>query len=171
MKGPIILGLVAVLTIASLSVISRPAVVGWHKWRLAAAIENARTAGEGKPTSAQELVALLRGKPRTSAEYEDAWRRHEEALVKLKVLSRRAFTLPKPVASEDRGRIIDAAQLEFGTKGLWSVTTSSSDSHVVLVTALPSDIPRWEQFMYRFCEQTQLVRRYSFIPTTNVVAQ
>jgi hypothetical protein len=171
MKGTIILGLVAVLTIASFSFVSRDARVAWHKWRLAAAIDNARTAGEGKPTSAQELVALLRGKPRTSAEYEDAWRRHEEALVKLNVLTRRAFTLPKPVASEDRGRIIDAAQREFGPKGLWSITTSSSDSHVVLVTALPSDIPRWEQFMYRFSEHTQLVGRYSLIPTPDVLAQ
>jgi len=164
MKGTIILGLVAVLTIASCSAISRNALVAYHKWRLAAAMENARTAGEGKPTRGQEFVALLRGQPRTSTEYENAWRYHEDALVKLNVLTRREFTLPKPVASADRGRIIDAAEQEFGSKGLWSVTTSSSDSHIVLVTALPGDIPRWEQLMDRFCGQTQFVQRYSFIP-------
>ena len=170
MRGTIILGLVAVLTIASISVVSRNGRVAYHKWRLAAAMENARTAGEGKPTAAQEFVALLRGNPRTSTEYEDAWRHHEEALVKLNVLTRREFTLPKAVASADRGRIIDAAEREFGSKGLWSVTTSSSDSHVVLVTALPADIPRWEQLIHRFCEPTQFVGRYSFVPPPGILA-
>jgi hypothetical protein len=155
--------MVAVLAILSFSVISRGPRVAYHKWRLEAAIENVRTAGEGKPSTAQEFVALVRGKPRTSAEYEDAWRYHEDALVKLKVLTRREFTMPGPVASEERGRIVDAAQLEFGSKGLWSVTTSSSNSHVVLVTAPAADIPRWEHLMYRFCEQQQFVRRYSFV--------
>jgi hypothetical protein len=164
MKGTIILGLVAVLTIASFSVVSRNALVAYHKWRLAAAMENARTAGEGKPTTIQEFVALVRGNPRTSAEYEDAWRYHEEALVKLNVLTRREFTLPKAVVSADRGQIIDAAQQEFGSKGMWSVTTSASDSHIVLVTAPPGDIPRWEQLMQRFCEPTQFARRFSFVP-------
>ena len=71
-----------------------------------------------------DLVSMLRGEPSTSAEYEAAWRYHEEALVRLKVLARREFILPKAVHSADRGRIISAAEQEFGAIGPWSVTNA-----------------------------------------------
>ena len=127
------------------------------------AVENARTAGAGKPTRTQEFISLLRGEPATSAEYEAAWRRHEDALVRLNVLTRRQFMLPSPVATEDRGRIVDAAEREFGSAGLWSVTSLSGDAQAILVTALPGDIPRWEELLYRLCEEQQVVRRYGFV--------
>lgn len=134
----------------------------YHKWRLREAIENVRTAGEGKPTAAQEFIALLRGEPRTTADYEEAWRYHEEALVKLNVLTRREFILPRPVASDDCGRIISAAEREFGADGLWSVTSPRRDSDAVVVTALPAEIARWEDLMRQFCDEPRGVRRYSF---------
>lgn len=163
-KGIIIWGLMAVIAMGSFIATSRSGRAAYHKWRLAAAIENARTAGEGKPTTAQELVSMLCGGPSTSAEYEEAWRYHEEALVTLKVLTRREFVLPKAVQSADRGRIIRAAEREFGAIGPWSVTAALSNANAVVVTAPPGDIPRWEQLMYRLCDEDQLVRRAGFGP-------
>ena len=130
---------------------------------LAAAVENTRTAGEGKPTMAQEFLALLRGERATSADYEAAWQHHEEALVRLNVLTRREFTLIKPVANAERTRIITAAEREFGTRGPWSVTAALSNSHAVVITAPAAEMPRWEQLMDRFCDQGQVVRRYGFV--------
>jgi hypothetical protein len=163
-KGIIIWGLMAVIATGSFFATSRSGRAAYHKWRLSAAIESARTAGEGRPTTAQELVSMLRGKPATSAEYEEAWRHHEEALVKLKVLTRREFILPKAVQSADRGRIISAAEREFGAIGPWSVTAALSNANAVVVTAPPDDMPRWEQLMYRLCDEDQLVRRTGFGP-------
>jgi hypothetical protein len=154
----------AVIATASFFVTSRSGRAAYHKWRLVTAIEHARTAGEGKPTSAQELVSMLRGEPSTSAEYEEAWRYHEEALVKLNVLTRREFILPKAVHSEDRGRIVSAAEREFGGIGPWSVTAAVSNCNAVVVTAPPGDMRRWEQLMYRLCDEDQLVRRSGFGP-------
>jgi hypothetical protein len=160
----IILGtVIALVAIGSIVATTRPGRVAYHKWRLRVAIENARTAGEGKPTRTQEFISLLRGQPATSAEYEEAWRRHEDALVKLNVLARREFVLPGPVASEDRGRIVDAAEREFGSTGLWSVTSLSRNAQSILVTALPGDIPRWEELLYSLCEEQHVVRRYGFV--------
>lgn len=154
----------AVIAMASFFATSRSGRGAYHKWRLAAAIENARTAGEGKPTTAQELVSMLRGAPPTSAEYEEAWRYHEEALVKLNVLTRREFILPQAVHSADRGRIVSAAEREFGAIGPWSVTAAVSNSNAVVVTAPPGDMPRWEQLMYRLCDEDQLARRSGLGP-------
>jgi hypothetical protein len=161
-KGIIIWGLMAVIAIGSFFATSRSGRGAYHKWRLAAAIESARTAGEGKPTTAQELVSMLRGAPPTSAEYEEAWQYHEEALVKLNVLTRREFILPKAVHSADRGRIISAAEREFGAIGPWSVTAAVSNRNAVVVTAPPGDMHRWEQLMYRLCDEDQFVRRSGF---------
>lgn len=154
-KGIIILGLVAIVAIASIFATSRPARVAYHQWRLAAAIDNARTAGEGKLTAAQEFLALLRGSPATSAEYEEAWQHHEDALVKLNVLTRREFTLTKPVANTDRSRIITAAEREFGAGGPWSVTAALSNSHAVVITAPVAEMSRWEQLIYFYFGQDQ----------------
>jgi len=154
----------AVIAIGSFFAISRSGRAAYHKWRLATAIENARTAGEGKPTTSQELVSMLRGEPSTSAEYEEAWRNHEEALVKLNVLTRRQFTLSKAVDSTERGRIVSAAEREFGAIGPWSVTAAVSNSNAVVVTAPPDDMPRWEQLMYRLCNEDQFVRQSGFGP-------
>jgi hypothetical protein len=167
----IILGIIlALVAIGSIVATTRPGRAAYHKWRLRVAIENARTAGQGKPTRTQEFVSLLRGRPTTSAEYEAAWRRHEDALVKLNVLTRREFMLPGPVASEDRGCIIDAAEREFGSRGLWSVTSLSRNAQAILVTALPSDIPRWEELLYRLCEEQQVVPRYGFVRPRQIFA-
>jgi len=163
-KGIIIWGLMAVIAMGCFLATSRSGRAAYHKWRLANAIENARTAGEGKPTTAQELVSILRGEPSTSAEYEEAWRYHEEALVKLNVLARREFILPNVVHSAERGRIISAAEREFGAIGPWSVTAASSKGNAVVVTAPPEDMPRWEQLMYRICDEDQFVRRSGFGP-------
>src|SRR5688572_23825222 len=163
-KGIIIWGLMAVIATGSFFATSRSGRAAYHKWRLATAIENARTAGEGKPTTAQELVSLLRGEPSTSAEYEEAWRYHEEELVKLNVLTRRQFTLPKAADSAERGRIVSAAEREFGALGPWSVTAALSNDNVVVITAPPGDMPRWEQLMYRLCDEDQFVRRSGFGP-------
>jgi hypothetical protein len=154
-KGIIILGLVAIVAIASIFATSRPARVAYHQWRLAAAIDNARTAGEGKLTAAQEFLALLRGSPATSAEYEEAWQHHEDALVNLNVLTRREFTLTKPVANTDRSRIITAAEREFGAGGPWSVTAALSNSHAVVITAPVAEMSRWEQLIYFYFGQDQ----------------
>jgi hypothetical protein len=159
-KGIIIFwGLMAVIAMGSFLAASRNGRAAYHRWRLATAIENARTAGEGKPTTSQEFVSMLRGEPPTSAEYEEAWRYHEEALVKLNVLTRREFILPKAVHSADRGRIISAAEREFGAIGPWSVTAALSNANAIVVTAPPGDMPRWEQLMYRFCDEDQFARR------------
>ena len=158
-KGIIIWGLMAVIAIGFFFATSRSGRTAYHKWRLATAIEYARTAGEGRPTTSQEFMALLRGEPATSAECEEAWRYHEEALVKLNVLARREFILPGVVHSADRGRIIGAAEREFGAIGPWSVIAASSNSNAIVVTAPPGDMPRWEQLMYRLCAEDQLVRR------------
>ena len=154
----------AVIATGFLVATSRSGRAVYHKWRLAAAIENARTAGEGRPTTAQELVSILRGEPSTSAEYEEAWQYHEEALVKLNVLARREFILPKAVYSADRGRIISAAERVFGAIGPWSVSPALSNRNAVVVTAPPGDMPRWEQLMYRLCEEDQFVRQSGFGP-------
>jgi hypothetical protein len=158
------------IAIGSIFAASPSARIAYHQWRLAAAIDNARTAGEGKPTTAQELIALLRGEPATSAQYEEAWQYHEEALVKLNVLTRREFTLPKAVANKDRSRIITAAEREFGARGPWSVTAALSNSHAIVITAPPADIPRWERLMYRFCDEDQVVRRYGFLRRPRTMA-
>jgi hypothetical protein len=165
-KGIIIIiwGLMAAIAIGSFFATSHSGRAAYHKWRLATAIENARTAGEGKPTTAQELVSMLRGEPSTSAEYEEAWRHHEEALVKLNLLTRREFTLPKAVDSADRGRIVIAAERVFGAIGPWSVTVAAAKSNAIVVTAPPGDMPRWERLMYRLCEEDQFVRRAGFGP-------
>ena len=164
-KGIIIIwGLMAAIAIGSFFAASRSGRAAYHKWRLATAIENARTAGEGKPTTAQELVSLLCGEPSTSAEYEEAWRHHEEALVRLNVLTRREFILPKAVHSADRGRIISAAEQEFGAIGPWSVTNGTSNENAVVVTAPPGDMPRWDQLMYQFCDEGHFVRRLGIGP-------
>ncbi len=163
-KGIIIWGLMAVIAIGSFFATSRSGRAAYHKWRLTTAIENARTAGEGKPTTTQELVSLLRGKPSTSAEYEEAWRYHEEALVRLNVLARREFVLPNAVQSVDRGRIISAAEREFGAIGPWSVTVASTKSNAIVVTAPAGDMPRWERLMYRLCDEDQFVRQSGIGP-------
>jgi hypothetical protein len=164
-KGIIIFwGLMAAIAIGSFFAASRSGRAAYHKWRLATAIESARTAGEGKPTTTQELVSLLRGEPSTSSEYEEAWRYHEEALVKLNILTRREFILPKAAHSADRGRIIRAAEREFGAIGPWSVTAAPSNGNAVVITAPPGDMPRWRQLMYRLCDEDQFVRRHGFGP-------
>ena len=163
-KGIIIWGLMAVIAMVFFFATSRTGRGAYHQWRLATAIENARTAGEGRPTTAQELLSMLRGEPSTSAEYEEAWRYHEEALVKLNVLARREFILPKTVQSADRGRIISAAERVFGAIGPWSVTVASMKSNAIVVTAPPGDMRRWEQLMYRLCTEDQFVRQSGFGP-------
>jgi hypothetical protein len=163
-KGMIIWGLMAAIAIGSFFATSRSGRAAYHKWRLAKAIENARTAGEGKPTTAQELVSMLRGEPSTSAEYEEAWRHHEEALVKLNLLTRREFTLPKAVNSADRGRIISAAERVFGAIGPWSVTVAAAKSNAIVVTAPPGDMPRWERLMYRLLSGGPVCAQSGFGP-------
>ena len=169
-KGIIILGLATIIALTFIFATSRIARIAYHQWRLAAAIENTRTAGEGKPTTAQEFLALLRGNSATSAEYEDAWQRHEDALVKLNVLTRREFTLQKLVANAERTRIITAAEREFGTRSPWSVTAALSNSYGIVITAPVAEMRRWEQLMYRFCEEDQVVRHYGFVRRARTLA-
>lgn len=141
----------------------------YHKWRLGSAIKKARTAGAGKPTAGQELLALLRGKSASTEDYMEAWARHENALVKLKVLDRREFALGRRVVTEDRFQISQAAEREFGRNGLWSVG-NGADNHTIVITAPSNDFPRWEQLMHALREQGQTARRFGFLRPERTLA-
>jgi hypothetical protein len=165
----VILGITTLAAMALVVSQSRAGRSAYHKWRLSAAREDARTAGAGKPTTGQELLALF-SRPRSSEDYTRTWLEHEEALVKLSVLARREFQMAKRVNSDDRYRISEAADREFGLKPLWSVTRSGSNDHAVIVTAPPSDMPRWEALMRRIFEEDQAARSYGSLPTRKTFA-
>jgi hypothetical protein len=151
-------GLLLVLGLAALVSHSRAAQVSYHKWRLAAAIESARTVGAGKPTSGQEFVAILRGAPLSSEECTAAWQRHEDALVQLCYLNRREFAWKKRAGTVERARICAAAEKVFPQPQLWSVTRSPSNEYAILVTAPESDMALWEYLIQRLQEDEQFAR-------------
>jgi hypothetical protein len=138
---------------------SRMAQVAWHKWRLAAAVESARTVGAGKPTSGQEFLAIVRGAPLSSEECIAAWQRHEDALVQLCYLSRREFPWRKRAGTVERMRICAAAEKVFARPQLWSVTRSPSNDYAVLITAPEWDMPRWEHLIRRLQEEERFARK------------
>jgi len=137
---------------------SPEAQIAYHKWRLVAAIENARTAGASKPSMRQEFVALLRGELPTVQECSEMWRRHEDALVELRYLQRREFDIGKSANTEQRLRISEAAEKTFGGEQLWSVVRSPENEHAVMVTARPTDMCHWEGLLKRL-QQEKRVRR------------
>jgi hypothetical protein len=150
---------ITVLVVAS----SRDGRIAYHKWRLAAAIQNTRTAGAGKPTSAQELLALLRGCPASAEECLAVWQRHEDALVELNYLTRREFAVSKRPDTEERMRISEAAEKVFRGPQLWSIAKSPSNDYAVVVTAPLRDMVQWERLMYRLEEEAQFTRRFGYI--------
>jgi hypothetical protein len=152
-------GLLLVLGLAVFASNSRMAQVAWHKWRLVAAIESARTAGAGKPTPGQEFVAIVRGAPLSSEECIAAWQRHEDALVQLCYLSRREFPWRRRASTPERMRICAAAEKAFARPQLWSVTRSPSNEYAVLVTALGQDMARWEDLIRRLQEEERFARK------------
>jgi hypothetical protein len=150
---------ITVLVVAS----SRDGRITYHKWRLAAAIQNTHTAGAGKPTSGQELLALLRGRPASAEECLAVWQRHEDALVELNYLTRREFAVSKRPDTEERMRISEAAEKVFRGQQLWSIAKSPSNDYAVVVTAPLRDMVQWERLMYRLEEEAQFTRRFGYI--------
>lgn len=164
-KKVIVLVLGLVLAIAVLAAANSPSGrIAYHKWRLAAAIENARTAGAGKPTASEEFLALLRGRPASSEECLTVWQRHEDALVKLKCLARREFALNKRANTEERMRIAEAAERLLGRQRPSSVARSPSNEYAVVVTAPARDMTEWERLMSRLEEEAQFARKSGYAP-------
>ena len=163
------MGVLALGVIALILLRSDATRVGYHKWRLSEARQNARTAGAGKPTAVQELLALF-GKSRSADDYAKAWLRHEEALVKLNVLMRREFLFARRVGSEDRYHIAEAGEREFGPRQLWSVSRGGSNEHTVIVTAPPADMLRWEGLLRRISEDDQSARSYGSLRSRRTFA-
>jgi hypothetical protein len=152
-------GLLLVVGLAAFASRSRMARVAYHKWRLAAAVETARTAGAGKPTSRQEFFAIVRGAPLSSEECSAAWQRHEDALVQLCYLSRREFPLKKRAGTAERMRLCAAAEKTFARPQLWSVTRSPSNEYGVLITAPGQDMARWEQLIRQLQDEERFARK------------
>ena len=152
--GAIVLSTIVIIVVAQ----SRPAQSAYHRWRLAAAIENLETAGAGRPTVGQELAAMLWRRP-DAGEYLRAWQRHEDALVKLQFLSRREFALSNsPSHNTEPQRVYDEAARIFPTSRLWSVATSSCSKNAIVVTAPAADMPEWERLIGRL-HHTRLASR------------
>ena len=152
-KKWLIVGIIAVLVIAGGVANSRSMRIAYHKWRLAAAIENTRTTGVGKPTSAQEFLALLGGKMSTAEECIEVWQRHEDALVDLNYLARREFDIGRHASIEQRWRVTEAAEKIFRGQPLWSVARSPSNEHAIMITARPAEMGKWERLIRRLREE------------------
>jgi hypothetical protein len=149
------------LLVAGLAVVAshlRTVQVAYHKWRLTSAIESARTAGAGKPTSQQEFFAIFRGRPLSAEECIAAWQRHEDALVQLCYLSRREFPWKKRASTVEQMRICAAAERSFARPQLWSVTRSPSNDHAILITAPGQDMARWEDLLRRLQQEERFAR-------------
>ena len=157
--GTVLFAGMVMLVVAS----SRDGRIAYHKWRLAAAIQKAHTAGAGKPTAGQELLALLRGRPATTEDYLAAWHRHEDALVELNYLARREFAVSHQPDTEERMRISEAAEKVFRGPQLWSIAKSPSNDYAVVVTAPLPDMVQWERLMYRLEEEAQFTRRFGYM--------
>lgn len=157
--GTVLFAGICVLVVAS----SRDGRIAYHKWRLAAAIQKARTAGAGKPTSGQELLALLRGRSATIEDYLAAWQWHEDALLELNYLTRREFALSNPPDTEERIRISEAAEKVFRGQQLWSIAKSPANDYAVVVTAPLPDMAQWERLMYQLEEETQFTCRFGYV--------
>jgi len=153
-------GLLLVVGLAVVASHSRTVQVSYHKWRLASAIESARTAGVGKPTSGQEFLAIFRGAPLSTEDCIAAWQRHEDALVQLCYLSRREFPWRKRASTAEQMRVGAAAERSFDPPQLWSVTRSPSNDYAMLVTAPGRDMARWEQLMRRLQEEERFARKF-----------
>ncbi len=154
-----VIAILVILAVAAGLVGNSPeAQIAWHKWRLVAAIENARTAGAGKPSIGQEFVALVRGEIPTAQECSETWQRHEDALVNLRYLARREFDIGKPANTEHRLQISEAAERTFGGETLWSVVRSPVNDHAIMVTARPEDMCHWEGLLKRL-QQEKRARR------------
>jgi hypothetical protein len=141
---------------------SYPVRVAYHKWRLAAAMDNAKTAGAGKPTGAQELVSLLTATPPDNQDYTDAWLRHEDALVDLHYLARREFVFSKRLPVDYRYRLSEAAEKAFCGQCFWSLARSPSNVNAIVITAPPDDMRVWEEILNRFNAQ-MAGRRFSYL--------
>jgi hypothetical protein len=169
--GTVLFAGMVMLVVAS----SRDGRIAYHKWRLTSAIQKARTAGAGKPTAGQELLALLRGRPATTEDYLAAWHRHEDALVELNYLARREFAVSHQPDTEERMRISEAAEKVFPGPQLWSIAKSPSNDYAVVsndyavvVTAPLPDMVQWEQLIYRLEEEAQVTRRFGYIESRPV---
>ena len=152
------MGPVLLVGVAMLVANSRDGSIVYHKWRLGVAIQHARTAGAGKPTKKQELLALLRGKPVNSEDCFAVWRRHEEALVRLNYLVRREFAVHTRPDTEERVRIAQAAERVFQQPQLWSIATNPANDFAVIITAPPQDMPKWERLMSRLRKESEFAR-------------
>jgi hypothetical protein len=157
-KKVVIAGLMMLAAAAGYLSNSPEAQIAYHKWRLAAAIENARTAGAGKPSIGQEFAALLGAEMPTAQECAETWLRHEEALVNLKYLARREFDIGKSANTEHRLQISKAAEKTFGGEELWSVVRSPINDRAIMVTARPEHMCHWEGLLKRL-QQEKRVRR------------
>jgi len=105
-------------------------------------------AGQGDPSGG--LWGLFQGEPKTSADYDAAAVRHEDALIKLKRLTRKEFRLRNAVSTgKAMDRFTELALKRFPNKGEWSCVFSANGDSVV-ITARPGQMARWEEFIREY---------------------
>jgi len=145
MAGAVVLGIISA------------AVAGWftvrvpyHVWRWKVANKGARQALEVRASRIEDVRTLLGGEPRTWQDYQKAVAYHEEALVRLKYLARREFSLRQPITTaEISERFYKAAIARFPNRLEWSWELSPAGDSVTITTT-PNNFAAWEKFIGEF---------------------
>jgi hypothetical protein len=114
---------------------------------LAACRNSAEHLRTGQGDASGGLWGIFREEPKTSADYDAAAVRHEDALIKLKRLARKEFRLRNAVStSKAMDRFTELALKRFPNKEEWSCVFSAKGDSVVITTR-PGQMAKWEEFI------------------------
>ena len=139
------------------TVIVVASVTGWltlrgpyHQWRWAACREAAERLRNGTNTRVDEFFSLIRGRPKTYAEYYEAATGHEDALIKLNYLARKEFRLRNPLSSNSAmDQFSAAATKRFPKTREWSCVFSALGDSLV-ITTVTKRMQDWEKFIREY---------------------
>jgi hypothetical protein len=117
---------------------------------LAACRKSAEYLRSGQGDASGGLWGVFRGEPKTSADYDAAAVRHEDALIQLKRLARKEFRLRNAVSTiKSMDRFTELALKRFPNKEEWFCVFSANGDSVVITTR-PGQMARWEEFLREY---------------------
>jgi hypothetical protein len=123
--------------------------VPYHRWRLRACAEKAERRVAGEYTRTDDVLALLRGEPKSYQDYENAAAKHEATLLHLGYFVRKEFRLANPISSREAiGRFQNAARERFPGYE-WSAVFSKSGGSLTITTR-KERMAAWEKFIAEY---------------------